>query len=48
MPIWDFSEYEIEKLRKAYYCCLQLQNLGFEQDEDMMAEIKLELKKRRL
>ncbi|KKM76076.1 hypothetical protein LCGC14_1383910 [marine sediment metagenome] len=46
MGIWEFTEQSNEDLDSIIEHCEALQELGIEQDEDMMAELRAEQRKR--
>lgn len=46
MAIWDFTNYDKEDLDSILKHCEALEELGIQQDEDMMIELRAEISKR--
>ena len=46
MAIWEFTNEELEDLDKILEHCEALIELGIEQDDDMMTELRSEIYKR--
>jgi hypothetical protein len=44
--IWDFTDYLHENLLRIEEHCVALEKLGIEQNDDMMAELKAEIRKK--
>jgi hypothetical protein len=46
-PIYEWDGYSLATLRKALSLMSKLESLGFEQDEDLIASIKEEIRSRK-
>jgi hypothetical protein len=44
--MWDFKDYSDSDLQEIYEHCKALENLGIEQNDDMMTELAAEVNKR--